>query len=64
MVKNPMNHQKAYAGLPSHIVLDLVGPTTPRLRSLPWTRLDRPTWPVDDIESPWFQSIDPHDHSA
>lgn len=54
VVKNPMNYQQAYAGAPAMIVLDTPGPTPSNLASVPWQRLSRPCFPVDDGFEPRF----------
>jgi microcystin degradation protein MlrC len=57
VVKNPMNYQQAYAYAPAMVVLDTPGPTTPNLAGIPWQRMDRPRWPVDDGFEPVFERV-------
>jgi microcystin degradation protein MlrC len=57
VVKNPMNYQAAYADAAAQFVLDTPGPTTPNLRSLKFTRLDRPTFPIDFDFEPRFTTF-------
>jgi microcystin degradation protein MlrC len=57
VVKNPMNYQKAYADAAAQYILDTPGPTTPNLASLPWARLDRPTFPLDTGFRPTFANL-------
>jgi microcystin degradation protein MlrC len=52
VVKNPMNYQQAYAYAAAMYVLDTPGPTTPNLAALPWRRVDRPLYPLDDGFTP------------
>lgn len=48
-IKNPMNYQLTYRGLmKAAYILDTRGPTTPDLKSLTFTRLRRPYFPMDD----------------
>jgi microcystin degradation protein MlrC len=48
-VKNPMNYQLAYQGImKAAYILDTPGPTTPNLKSLAFTRLRRPYFPLDE----------------
>jgi len=48
-VKNPMNYQLAYLGIMrAAYILDTPGPTTPNLKSLAFTRLSRPSFPMED----------------
>jgi len=48
-VKNPMNYQLAYREImKAAFILDTPGPTTPNLKSLTFTRLRRPYFPMDD----------------
>jgi hypothetical protein len=48
-VKNPMNYQLAYREImKAAYILDTPGPTTPNLKSLAFTRLRRPYFPLDD----------------
>jgi microcystin degradation protein MlrC len=47
-VKNPMNYQLAYLGIMrAAYILDTPGPTTPNLKSLAFTRLSRPSFPME-----------------
>ncbi len=54
VVKNPMNYQTAYAGAAAMYVLDTPGPTTCNLAGLPWRRITRPCYPLDDGFAPDF----------
>jgi microcystin degradation protein MlrC len=48
-VKNPMNYQLTYQPIAkAAYILDTPGPTTPNLRSLAFTRLTRPCFPMDE----------------
>ena len=48
-VKNPMNYQLTYQSLAkAAYILATPGPTTPNLRSLHFTRLTRPCFPMDE----------------
>jgi microcystin degradation protein MlrC len=47
VVKNPVNARLAIANA-GFIVLDTVGPTSPKLQDLPWRRLARPCFPMED----------------
>jgi microcystin degradation protein MlrC len=48
-VKNPMNYQLTYRGImKAAYILDTPGPATPNLKSLTFTRLRRPYFPMDD----------------
>jgi microcystin degradation protein MlrC len=58
VVKNPMNYQKAYSDAAAQYILDTPGPTTPNLASLPWSRLDRPTFPIDEDCEPGFAMLE------
>jgi microcystin degradation protein MlrC len=47
--KNMMNFRNAYGAImKGQFVLDLLGPTAPDMRSLPFTRARRPWFPLDD----------------
>lgn len=52
VVKNPVNARFAIPHA-AFVVLDTVGPTTPRLASLPWQRLSRPCFPMEDGPDPF-----------
>ncbi|MSQ95790.1 MAG: M81 family peptidase [Gemmataceae bacterium] len=48
VVKNPMNHRLAYAGLYREtILLDTPGPTPAVMQNVPYRRLQRPYYPAD-----------------
>lgn len=50
VVKNPMNFHMAYGSFAAAtFVVDTPGPTPPTLKSIPFKRLKRPYFPVDDI---------------
>jgi microcystin degradation protein MlrC len=53
-VKNMMNFRFGYKDtMKAFFVLDLPGPTPPDMRQLPFTRIDRPTFPFDrDLTDP------------
>ncbi|MBI1779643.1 MAG: M81 family metallopeptidase [Proteobacteria bacterium] len=57
VVKNPMNYQQAYAYALAMLVVDTPGPTTPNLAGIPWKRMDRPRWPIDDGFEPVFEPV-------
>ena len=48
---------KAYADAAAQFILDTPGPTTPNLKSLAWSRLNRPTFPLDANFKPSFTVI-------
>jgi microcystin degradation protein MlrC len=49
-VKNMMNFRFAYGdAMKAYYVLDLPGPTPPDMRSLPFTRVQRPIYPLDEL---------------
>ncbi|MCL6501072.1 MAG: M81 family metallopeptidase [Pirellulales bacterium] len=49
VVKNPMNYRFAYDGVArAAFVLDTPGPTPPTTRRLPYRRLTRPCFPLDE----------------
>jgi microcystin degradation protein MlrC len=53
--KNMMNYRKAYGAIMCGVfVLDAPGPTPPDMRALPFTRAERPWYPLDDIATPPF----------
>jgi microcystin degradation protein MlrC len=53
--KNMMNYRKAYGAIMRGVfVLDAPGPTPPDMRALPFTRAERPWYPLDDIATPPF----------
>lgn len=54
VVKNPVNARFAIPNA-AFIVLDTVGPTTPRLAGLPWQRLTRPCFPMEDAPAPFWR---------
>jgi microcystin degradation protein MlrC len=54
VVKNPMNYQQAFTDAAAMYVLDTPGPTTPNLAALPWRRVERPLFPLDDGFAPRF----------
>lgn len=58
VVKNPMNFKQAFAYAPRCILLDTRGPATPELNSLPWKRLGRPCFPMDDRVKPVFRELE------
>ena len=47
VAKNPMNYRMVYPGAPV-IVIDSPGPTPASVRSLPFERMQRPFFPLDD----------------
>jgi microcystin degradation protein MlrC len=52
-VKNMMNFRYAYREtMKGYFVLDLPGPTGPDMRRLPFKRVTRPIFPLDDIREP------------
>jgi len=52
-VKNMMNYRRAYgAVMKAAFVLDLPGPTPADLRGLPFRRVTRPIFPLDDLAEP------------
>jgi microcystin degradation protein MlrC len=52
-VKNMMNFRFGYADvMKGYFVLDLPGPTTQDLRLLPFQRISRPIFPLDDFDDP------------
>jgi microcystin degradation protein MlrC len=57
VVKNPMNYQQAYTDAAAMYVLDTPGPTTPNLAALPWRRVERPLFPLDDGFAPRFTTF-------
>lgn len=57
VVKNPMNYQQAFAAAPAQFVLATRGPTTPDLASIPWRRLSRPCYPIDQSFEPEFTPV-------
>ncbi len=57
VVKNPMNFKQAFNYAPRCILLNTCGPATPELVSLPWKRLSRPCFPIDDQVKPVFREI-------
>lgn len=52
VVKNPMNSKQAYAWAPRLIPVKTKGSTTSSFDDLPWLRLSRPCFPLDDSEIP------------
>ncbi len=54
VVKNPINAQTAYADAPAMFILDTPGPTSCNLVALPWQRISRPRYPLDDGFAPDF----------
>lgn len=57
-VKNMMNFRHAYADImKAAFVLDLPGPTGPDMRKLPFRRIKRPIYPMDDIEDPHIDIV-------
>ncbi len=48
VVKNPMNYHMVYPDAPAVIVIDSPGPTPASVRSLPFERMQRPFFPLDD----------------
>ena len=48
VVKNPMNYRMVYPDAPAVIVIDSPGPTPASVRSLPFERMQRPFFPLDD----------------
>ena len=48
VVKNPMNYRMVYPDAPVVIVIDSPGPTPASVRSLPFERMQRPFFPLDD----------------
>jgi microcystin degradation protein MlrC len=52
-VKNMMNFRYAYGDvMKAAFVLDLPGPTAPDMRALPFRRVRRPIYPLDDLAEP------------
>ncbi len=51
IVKNPVNARLAIPAA-NFLVLDTPGPTSPHLGALPWQRLGRPCFPLDDSDTP------------
>jgi microcystin degradation protein MlrC len=52
-VKNMMNFRYAYRDtMKGYFVLDLPGPTAPDMRHLPFKRVNRPIFPLDEIDTP------------
>ena len=47
VAKNPMNYRMVYPDAPV-IVIDSPGPTPASVRSLPFERMQRPFFPLDD----------------
>lgn len=48
-VKNPMNFHFAYAGIANaHFIVDLPGPNPASTRTLPYKRMQRPFFPLDE----------------
>jgi microcystin degradation protein MlrC len=54
VVKNPVNARLAIPNA-AFIVLDTVGPTSPRLTDLQWQRLERPCFPMEDSPEPLWR---------
>lgn len=52
VVKNHMNFRNAYAWAPAIFIVDGPGPTSRDLRALPWARISRPCYPLDETETP------------
>jgi microcystin degradation protein MlrC len=48
VIKNPMNYKLTLTYAKRAYVLDTPGPASPNLRSLTWSRLQRPIYPLDD----------------
>ena len=48
VVKNPMNYRIAHPGARAAIVVDSPGPTPASCRALPYARMARPFFPLDD----------------
>jgi microcystin degradation protein MlrC len=49
-VKSPSHFRAAYAPIAARIlVADTPGPTAPNMRRIPFTAIDRPLFPIDDI---------------
>ena len=48
VVKNPMNYRMVYPDAPAVVVIDSPGPTPASVRSLPFERMRRPFFPLDD----------------
>ena len=56
VVKNPMNFQSAYDFAAATFFLNTPGPTTPELAGVPWERIRRPFYPLDDAPEPIFRA--------
>jgi microcystin degradation protein MlrC len=53
LVKNMMNFRIAYGSImKAYFVLNLPGPTTLDMRTLPFRRVRRPIYPLDAMETP------------
>jgi microcystin degradation protein MlrC len=55
VVKNPVNARLAIPNQ-AFLVLDTVGPTSPRLAELPWRRLNGPCFPMADAPAPLWRA--------
>jgi microcystin degradation protein MlrC len=57
-VKNMMNFRRGYAGvMKAYFVVALPGPTPIDYRALPYQRVQRPIYPLDDLPDPPRMSV-------